>query len=271
MVLISVITINKNNAIGLAKTIKSVISQDFKDFEFIVIDGNSDDGSNVILKDNSDKITYWSSENDSGIYNAMNKGIEKSQGKYLLFLNSGDYLVNNETLSLASKELDNTDIVYGDMVIDRNNQLEYVLSASPLLFEEMIRGTLWHPVSFIKKELFSKYGMYNEIYKIVSDYDFFLKTIYIHKVSIKHISQFISVFNTNGIGSSSKFQELHNAEKYQVQTTYFHPSIIKSAYNYSDLKRSKPQVVFNWLKTKPLLLKISKWIYSIAKSRHNGH
>ena len=267
MVLISIITINRNNKSGLKKTINSVINQSYKWFEFIVIDGNSDDGSKEIINQHTHHITYSISEPDTGIYNAMNKGIAKANGKYLLFLNSGDYLVDGSVLQQVVTRFDETSIIYGDMVIDNNNQLEYATSASPLLFEEMIRGTLWHPVSFIKKELFNIYGLYNESYKIVSDYDFFINTIYVKKVSIKHISVYVTVFNTNGIGSSDKYLEQHQAEKYKVQTTYFHPDVIRSSLAYSELKRSKPQVVFNWLKTKPLLLALAKIIYSFAKKQ----
>ncbi len=265
MIKLSIITVNKNNSAGLQKTIDSVINQTYKEFEFIIIDGDSNDGSKSILQFNTSKITKWLSEPDTGIYNAMNKGIEMASGHYLLFLNSGDYLVDKLVLQNVVTQLDGNDIVYGDMIIDRNNQKEYVESAAPLLFEEMIRGTLWHPVSFVKKELFTTYGNYNETYKIVSDYDFFLKVIYIHKVNIKHISIFVSVFNTDGIGSSSKFEELHKQEKYKVQLAYFHPDVIKSALNFSYIKRSKPQVVLNWLYKKPFLLSCAKLIYSIVK------
>ena len=95
---LSIVTINLNNKIGLEKTIVSVINQKYRNFEFIIIDGNSTDGSVDIIQKYQDKITYWISENDSGIYNAMNKGIANSKGEYILFLNSGDYLFNDSTI-----------------------------------------------------------------------------------------------------------------------------------------------------------------------------
>ena len=266
MVLVSVITINRNDSNGLKKTIDSIINQTYKEFEYIVIDGNSNDGSKEVIKMREAKITYWISESDTGIYNAMNKGITKANGKYLLFLNSGDYFTDNTVLQNVVKQLNDEDIVYGDMIIDRNGILEKASSDSPLLFEEMIRGTLWHPVSFIKKELFNKYGLYNEAYKIISDYDFFLKTIYVYKASTKHIPVYVSVFNTDGIGSSTKHHALQQKERYLSQSAYFHPEIIKSALNYTEMKRSKPQIILNWLKTKPVLFKVSKLIYSFAKN-----
>ncbi len=270
MPLLSIITINYNDAIGLEKTIKSVISQSFQDFEYIIIDGGSKDNSKHIIEKYQLKITYWVSEKDNGIYNAMNKGIIQAQGNYCLFLNSGDYLADNDVLLNVSSQLDNTDIVYGDMIIDRNHKLEYAKSPEILLFEEMIRGTLWHPVSFIKKELFDKFGLYNESFKIIADYDFFIKNLYVNHVSKKHISVFISVFNTNGIGSSEKYQELQNQERRASQLSYFHPDIIESAMHHSQLKRSKAQVVLNWLKSKPILLSFFKLMYSLGKKINNG-
>lgn len=262
---LTIITINYNNYEGLKQTIESVIGQTYNEFEYIVIDGGStDDSKQLIEKFNSD-IAYWVSEPDGGIYNAMNKGIMKSNGEYLLFLNSGDYLERSNTIQSVIPLLNDSDIVYGNMVIDRNGRHEYAKSPAKLEFEEMIRGTLWHPVSFIKKELFTKYGLYNEKYKIISDYEFFLKTIYIHRVTVKYIDVFISVFNTDGIGSSDKYKTLHDKEKYEVQTQLFHEEVIASAIRFSNLKRSKAQIIYNFIKTKPFLYSIAKGIYSIAK------
>ena len=113
---LSVITINFNNAIGLEKTIKSVIEQKFTDFEFVIIDGDSSDGSKEIIKKYSNKISYWVSEKDKGIYNAQNKGIERAIGEYCLFLNSGDYLVDTTVFQTVFSEKRTQDIIYGDMI-----------------------------------------------------------------------------------------------------------------------------------------------------------
>lgn len=96
---LSIISINLNNSEGLQKTIRSVIRQTNSDFEYIVIDGNSKDGSLNVIKNFDNQITYWVSEPDSGIYNAMNKGISKSTGRYCLFLNSGDWLADENVIS----------------------------------------------------------------------------------------------------------------------------------------------------------------------------
>ena len=106
---LSIITINYNNKNGLQKTIDSVISQTFKDFEWIIIDGGSTDGSKELIEKYSQHITYWVSEPDKGIYNAMNKGIKVAKGEYLFFLNSGDYLVQPNTINQIFTQSPNTD------------------------------------------------------------------------------------------------------------------------------------------------------------------
>jgi glycosyltransferase involved in cell wall biosynthesis len=253
---LSIITINLNNKDGLEKTVRSVIGQTYIDLEYIVIDGNSTDGSVNVIEKYSDKITQWISESDSGIYEAMNKGIAKANGQYLLFLNSGDYLYTPDVLEKIFSFRHSEDIIYGDMMIDRGTgKLEYGHSPDPLTFEEMIGSTLWHPVSFIRKGLFDKYGVYNTELKIVADYEFFLKVIFMHNATINHVSLPVSVFKTDGIGSVEKYDSLHKQEKLAVQFNYFSPFVINSVNRFNDLKRSNPVLVANWLIKKPLLYK----------------
>lgn len=109
----SIITVNYNNCDGLNKTILSVINQNYKDYEFIVIDGGSTDGSVDIIKLHESYITYWISEKDDGIYQAMNKGIRQAKGEYLNFMNSGDTFFDADVLNNVEKELSNYDIVIG--------------------------------------------------------------------------------------------------------------------------------------------------------------
>src|SRR5476651_1326552 len=113
---LSIITINFNNAVGLKKTIESLIKQQYREFQFIIIDGGSVDSSVDIIKEYADVIDYWVSEPDTGIYQAMNKGIREANGKYLMFLNSGDYLFENTTLQKMAPILCGEDIVYGNLM-----------------------------------------------------------------------------------------------------------------------------------------------------------
>ena len=122
---LSVITINLNNATGLLKTMRSVLSQTFNDFEYIIVDGESSDNSVDLIKEFNTKFQnlYWISEPDSGIFNAMNKGINLSKGKYLLFLNSGDFLSDQNTLEQVFSNKRNADILCGKANIIENGIL----------------------------------------------------------------------------------------------------------------------------------------------------
>ena len=230
MPLLSIITINRNNANGLDKTIQSVINQSYEDFEYIVIDGNSTDHSIDIIKKYNSNINYWVSETDKGIYNAMNKGIAKANGNYVLFLNSGDYLVNSDVLKSVFEKQQTADIIYGNMQIDWGNG-KIISGKMPdkITFKQMYIDTLWHPVSFIKKTLFDKYGLYNETYKVVADYDFFFKVIIINNVTTYHINVDIAMYNLNGLSSLPENKALEQAERRKVIESYLPQSIIDFA------------------------------------------
>jgi len=225
---LSVITINFNNALGLEKTITSVISQTFKDFEYIVIDGKSTDGSKDILEKYTNHITYWISEKDTGVYHAMNKGIEKATGTYLLFLNSGDYLYNSSVLKSVFEKKYTADILYGDMmIVDKTNIQKHMKMPRYVGARRLFFDTVWHPVSFIKRELFLKYGKYDESYKIVSDYEFFVRVIVGENSSRKKIPFIISIFDTSGMSSDKSNVPLILEERGKIQKKYFHPFTLK--------------------------------------------
>ncbi len=237
MLKLSVITINFNNADGLEKTINSVISQKFSNYEFVIIDGASSDRSVDIIKKHTDKINYWISEKDNGIYNAQNKGIAAAKGEYCLFLNSGDLLVNNNVLSTVFSSQNSADIIYGDMqTIDNNNQIKHLKMPDSIGHIQLLRDSLWHPVSFIKRELFSKYGNYNEQFKIVADYEFFTRVIIKEKVSTKHIALEIALFDTSGLSSDMSKRKQLIAERNKVQDTYFNPVLLSLFRLYSKIR-----------------------------------
>jgi glycosyltransferase involved in cell wall biosynthesis len=227
MPLLSIITINFNNSEGLKKTIESVISQSFNDFEYIIIDGGSTDGSAEIIKQNN-RINYWISEKDKGIYDAMNKGILKSSGNYLLFLNSGDYLCEN-VLEKVFSEIHTEDILYGNMKINwGGNNITDGIMPNKITLEHMVKDTLWHPVSFIKKELFNKFGLYNTDYEIVADYDFFFKNIIVNKSSNVHLNCFITEYNVEGFSSLPSNKVKEKAERLKVIKTYLSDEELKN-------------------------------------------
>jgi glycosyltransferase involved in cell wall biosynthesis len=262
---LSIITINLNNKLGLEKTMHSIVSQTFSDFEYIVIDGGSSDESIDVINKYKHKITYWVSEKDNGIYNAQNKAIAVAKGEYCLFLNSGDYLVDSKILEKVFKNNFIEDILYGDMMIDKGDgKLKYGKQPEEITFEFLMETTIWHPVSFIKKTLFDKFGLYNEDLKIVADYDFFVKTILVNRVTKKHLPFAVSVFNTLGIGSSKQYEELHKKERTLVQEKYFSKEVIESAKRFIELKQTKAVIISDKLNKLPLLKNFARLFYNVA-------
>ena len=217
MVKISIITVNLNKAIGLKNTFNSVFRQSAKGFEYIVIDGESTDGSKELIKKNANRLTYWLSEKDRGVYHAMNKGISKATGEYLIFLNSGDHFINENILETISTELDGTDIVYGDIFLIESSTKSWAGHyPSRLSFQHFVEGSLPHPASFIKRTVFDKVGLYDESLKIVADWKFFMDAICRFNVSYKHVDKTISVFYLDGLSSVAKNQALLQEEKRSV-------------------------------------------------------
>src|SRR5690554_4847972 len=161
---LSIITVNLNNANGLSKTLESVASQTFTNYEHIIIDGGSNDGSVDIIKDYERKYNgapghlYWVSEPDKGIYNAMNKGIKVASGEYCLFLNSGDWLLKNSIKDRIFSDHTSPDILSCDLQSSKG-KISYP-GKIDLLY--LLFNTLGHPSTFIKKTIFEKYGLYNE-------------------------------------------------------------------------------------------------------------
>ncbi len=195
---LSIITINKNNSQGLERTIQSVINQTFRDFEYIIIDGASTDGSVEIIKKYQNKIDYWVSEPDRGIYHAMNKGIKVAKGEYLLFLNSGDWLTDDTILEKVFSIDFNEDIVYGNIMVDEKFIKKY---PNKITLKYFLEDSLPHPATLIKKKLFNTIGRYNESLKIAADWEFFLRAIVLNSASIKKIELAITHFYTDGISS----------------------------------------------------------------------
>lgn len=214
MTKISIITINYNDALGIEKTIKSVLNQTFSDFEYIVIDGNSTDGSKDVVLKYQDKLAYWVSEPDSGIYNAMNKGINAAKGDYLLFVNSGDVLVDDAAiLNICSEKL-NEDIVAFDCFLERNNKImgRRTHIEQPTLFYVYKNG-LKHQSTFIRRTLFEKMGHYEEKYEIAGDYEFWIRCFLEPSVTSKGVTIPISIYKLGGIseivGWGNDFNLIH--------------------------------------------------------------
>ncbi|UHG94035.1 glycosyltransferase (plasmid) [Spirosoma oryzicola] len=201
---LSIITINYNNTVGLAKTIESVITQTSTDYEYIVIDGGSRDGSLDIIKKYEKSLSYWVSEPDRGIYHAMNKGIRQATGDYCQFLNSGDYLLASEVTERMLTDMpSDCSIVYGNEIRDIGNKrvVKKSYAGRPITFLDLYRGTIFHGSAYIKRSLFDKYGLYDESFKIVSDWKFYLVAVGLQNEQVAYCNIDLVWFDNTGIST----------------------------------------------------------------------
>jgi len=220
---LSIITVNLNNFDGLKKTVESVLAQTWREFEYIVIDGASTDGSAEYLSSVSKDFTWWVSEKDRGIYQAMNKGIEKATGEYLLFLNSGDFLANENILEEIKPELTGEGIIYGDLTLVKNDgSTEPKIYPDQLTYSYVWEQSLPHPAAFIRRDLFDRLGQYNEKAKITADWQFFMLALFSIGTDYKHINRQITVFNLNGICNDPRNLKQITKEKQQ----FYSPKIL---------------------------------------------
>lgn len=236
---LTIITINRNNALGLERTIQSVISQTWADYQYIIIDGASTDNSVEVIEKYSDKISYWISEEDNGIYNAMNKGIKQANGEYCLFLNSGDYLYNNNVLEIIFSENFTEELIYGNQfrVGEKGNRV--VFFPSKLTFYHFYTNFLAHNSTLIKKSLFNKIGLYNENYKIVSDHEFFVLAVCKYNCTVRYINEIISVMVDGGISNNPQYTEVVIKERADMFKKHF-PNLIQDYDELYNLKYNSP-------------------------------
>lgn len=210
---LSIITINRNNAEGLERTLNSVLTQTYGEFEYIIVDGASTDSSVDVIKEYVRKVergesrvksVVWVSEPDGGIYNAMNKGIRKAKGEYTLMLNSGDYLLDEHVIEQILPELDGTDIVQGNVIstIDGKNVVKRGYGKSDISFIDAMSGQFLHQASFCRRVLFDKYGYFDESYRINGDTVFYAKCLGFGNASFKYVAQNIAYFDMTGISAN---------------------------------------------------------------------
>lgn len=202
---LSIITINYNNLPGLQKTMQSVFEQTFTDYEYIIIDGGSTDGSKEYIHQYANKLAYWVSEKDKGIYDAINKGILKANGEYCMFLNSGDFLLRTNVLESAFKIVENndSDIYYADVCLEEVNGETWVQHHAPVLDLKFLqKRTLNHQASLIRSSLFNELGLYNLDHGLAADYAFYLKA-FLSKKKFLYISDVWVQYKRDGISSNN--------------------------------------------------------------------
>ena len=240
---LTIITINYNNHDGLQKTVESVVAQTCRDFEWIIIDGGSTDGSKELIEKNQKHFAYWCSEPDKGIYNAMNKGIAKANGDYLLFLNSGDYLYNERVIENSYSSLKDYDFIVADTLCIRNNGEKRIWTFEKhLTAYQLVKYSLSHQSTFIKTKLL-KDRPYREDYKIVSDWEQMIYELLVNNRSYHYIPQIIACFYEDGV-SRTNYEE-NNNERNNVLNEYFSQRIQKAILGENELHEIINHIPFN--------------------------
>ena len=218
---LSIITINYNNREGLQRTIDSVVSQTFTDYEWIVIDGDSTDGSRELIEQYADHFAYWCSEPDKGIYNAMNKGISHAKGMWLQFLNSGDWLYENTTLEKVFAKEHEADVLYGDaIIVYKNNYQLPTHFPEKISLSYIIGHPLRHQATFYKDSIFHN-NKYDESYKIISDAVLNFDLIIQGKI-FNHLDLYIVYFDGLGISSTHGTKNNDDYDKMLTEHIPYH-------------------------------------------------
>jgi glycosyltransferase involved in cell wall biosynthesis len=266
--ILSIITINLNNVSGLAQTIKSVRNQLFNDFEYLIIDGKSTDGSLEVIKENSDLLSFWVSEQDNGVYEAMNKGIKEAQGTYLLFLNSGDFLIGDTVLQeVFSEKLSADIIVCGVNILKNNKIITTILPDEAITFGSIYHKGLNHQSTFIIKNLFDRLGLYREEYKYNGDIEFWYRSIILNGATTQSIPITLTNYNLDGISTiNSNKPDFHD----ELTRIFNHPVLKRITPDYDSWKKEiRENKLLYWAKSKKVIFYSIKLIYIFSAAFSN--
>ena len=228
---VSVITVCYNSELSLEDTILSVVNQTYDDIEYIIIDGASSDRTLEIIDKYKDKIDYFISEPDSGMYNAMNKGIKVATGDYVYILNSDDTLYDENTIQNFVKEANNKnyEVFIGNLIFVEQDGKKPIIKFNEVDKMSMYYFGLHQQALFYKRTIFEKYGYLSEEYKLASDivwlYDrlFFKK----QKLKIKYLDQIFCNFKIGGRSNNESYKKLSDKERSMIAQKYLSPFQMK--------------------------------------------
>lgn len=235
----SVVTVNKNNASGLERTIKSVISQRSDLFEYIVIDGKSTDNSLDIIKKYEKNINLYISEEDKSVYNAMNKSLQYINGEYVIFMNSGDEFYNSDVLSSVSELTIDKDFIFGGMVRVKNGkELSKSIPENKITLYTLFYRIICHQSTFTKSELLKSMGGYDESIKLSADWALLFDSLILGNKTYKTIPVHICKYDVSGMSSSKDAEEVIKNEKkmhFKKKLPYIYDDYVKmhSIYRFS--------------------------------------
>lgn len=236
---LSIITVNYNDVSGLERTIKSVISQTFHDYEFIIIDGGSTDGSIEVIKKYQEQIDYWVSEPDGGIYPGMNKGLRQAKGDYINFMNGGDSFHSPDVLEKIFSIDTDADIITGAHAGSPHPNV----GQTGVTMYDLYTGAIDHQASFIRREVAIRHP-YDERYKIVSDWKFFIQALVFDNCTFYYTD--IIVVDVDITGISNTNIKLDRQEREAVLKELFPERILNDyrllASIHPDLIRVAPRI-----------------------------
>lgn len=199
---VSIITIAYNSAETIEDTIKSIVTQNYSNLEYIIIDGGSTDKTLSIVDKFKDLITTIVSEPDKGIYDAMNKGVQNATGDIVGILNSDDIYADNKVVSRIVEAIGNKDSIYADLVyVDRDNTDKVTRYWKSGKYRKGIFKSGWmppHPTFFIKKSCYNQYGTYNLQLKSAADYELMLRMLHKHNISVAYLPEVITKMRVGG-------------------------------------------------------------------------
>ncbi len=221
----SIITVCKNAVNTIEKTVHSIINQSYPDIEYVIIDGESSDGTLELIKKYDSHITQVISEKDDGIYDAMNKGVHNMHGDFALFVNADDYLFNDTVISRVANAIKKTppaDVFFGDVIIYHKDTGKASLwNPRERDTLSMYIGAFPHQATFYQKDAFEKNGLFDSSFRIAGDYDWAVRGFVKNKLVFRKIDILISVFAKGGISTQESFQTINRCEKQRVIDTYF--------------------------------------------------
>lgn len=206
---ISLITATYNSASSIASAITSLKQQNFQNVEWIIVDGASKDETVTIIKNGFNGNLKITSEKDSGIYDALNKGIAMATGDIVGFMHSDDFLASNDILSkiITVFQEKKVDGVYGDLqYVDKENTSKIIRYWKSKAFTPKLLNQGWmpaHPTLFLKKEVYEKHGLFNLDYKIAADYDFMLRIFKEPDLKFKYLPEVITKMRVGGASNRS--------------------------------------------------------------------
>jgi glycosyltransferase involved in cell wall biosynthesis len=206
---VSIITVTMNSEKYLSDCINSVRRQNYRDIEHIIIDGKSTDGTLNIIHQNLNHISYWISETDRGMYDAINKGLEMATGDVVGILNSDDMFATADAVKsiVDCFETTGTDSVYGDLVyVDACNTQKILRYWKGVSYKRSRFRYGWmpaHPTFYMRRELIEQYGIYENHYYTAADYEFMARYLFLHKVSSRYIDTMLVKMRSGGISNEN--------------------------------------------------------------------